>query len=134
MRSDRPRQWIMKDAVLLEIASEGPKDKESLAAITGLAPRTLHRTADKILECLKIVRSDENDYEPPRRPDERQKVILKSMQAKVLDRAEDLNIPAEIIAPKKELSASLNGNRDSRVFTGWRREIIGSTLLEMLEQ
>jgi ribonuclease D len=56
------------------------------------------------------------------------------MQAKVLACAEDLNIPAEIIAPKKELSASLNGNRDSRVFTGWRREIIGSTLLEMLEQ
>ncbi len=134
VRSDRPRQWIMKDAVLLEIASEGPKDKESLAAISGLAPRTLHRVADKILECLKIARSDENDYEPPRRPDERQKVILKSMQAKVLARAEDLNIPAEIIAPKKELSASLNGNRDSRVFTGWRREIIGSTLLEMLEQ
>jgi len=133
VRSDRPRQWIMKDAILLEIASEGPQDKESLAAINGLAPRTLHRAAGEILECLESAKNDENDYEPPRKPDEKQKAILKNMQAKVLACAEKLNIPAEIVAPKKELSASLNGDRESRVFTGWRRDIVGETLLEMLD-
>ncbi len=134
VRSDRPRQWIMKDAVLLEIASAGPQDKDSLAAIGGLAPRTLHRAAGEILQCLENARSDENNYEPPRKPDEKQKAILKSMQAKVVACAEELNIPAEIVAPKKELSASLHGEQDSRVFSGWRRELIGETLLEMLEQ
>lgn len=134
VRSDRPRQWIMKDAVLLEIASTGPQDKKSLAAIGGLAPRTLHRAAEAILGCLDSARNDDNDYEPPRKPDEKQKVMLKGMQTKVEACAEELNIPAEIIAPKKELSASLNGDRDSRVFTGWRRDVIGGSLLEMLEQ
>ena len=59
---------------------------------------------------------------------------MKGMQATVAACAEELNIAAEIVAPKKELSASLNGERDSRVFTGWRRELIGEKLLEMLEQ
>ena len=133
VRSDRPRQWIMKDAILLEIASAGPKDRESLAAIPGLAPRTLRRAAKTILGTLEDARGDDIEYEPPQKPDERQKSILKNMQAAVSACAEELKIAAEIVAPRKELSASLNGNRESRVFTGWRREMIGETLLEMLE-
>jgi ribonuclease D len=133
VRSDRPRQWIMKDAVLVEIASTGPEDVDSLATVSGLAPRTLRRLSKDILGCVKDARGDNSDYVPPGKPNERQKSILKDMQTAVAACAEELNIAAEIIAPKKELSASLNGNRDSRVFTGWRRETIGETLLEMLD-
>ena len=132
-RSDRPRQWIMKDAVLLDIACTGPETQESLAAIRGLAPRTLRRAANELLEILVAARADDNAYEPPQKPDEKQKTILKEMQASVSACAEQLGIAAEIVAPKKELSESLYGDRNSRVFTGWRREIIGKTLLQMLE-
>ncbi len=132
-RSDRPRQWIMRDAVLLEIAAAGPEDQYSLAAIRGLAPRTLRRAANTLLEILAAARSDEIEYQPPQKPDDKQKAILKEMQSVVAACAEKLEIAAEIIAPKKELSASLQGDRQSRVFTGWRRELIGGHLLEMLE-
>ncbi len=133
VRTDRPRQWILKNAVLLEIAAADPKNQESLAAIPGLAPGTLRRAAGTLLGILEDARGDDIEYEPPQKPDEKQKVILKKMQTVVSACAEELKIAAEIVAPKKELSASLNGNRESRVFTGWRREIIGETLLEMLE-
>jgi ribonuclease D len=46
--------------------------------------------------------------------------------------AEELGIATEIIAPKKELSAAVLGVRDSRVFRGWRKELVGSALLELL--
>ena len=134
VRSDRPRQWIMKDSVLLEIAAADPQDRDSLAEINGLAPGTLRRADKTLLEILEAARSDNTDYEPPQKPDENQKSILKSMQTTVSACAEELSIAAEVIAPKKELSASLNGNRDSRVFTGWRRKLIGEKLLEMLEE
>ncbi len=134
VRSDRPRQWIIKDAVLLEIAAAGPKDQESLAAIAGLAPRTLRRSGKSLLGALDDARGDNIDYEPPQKPGEKQRTVLKGMHAAVTACAEELKIAAEIVAPKKELSASLNGDRDSRVFTGWRRELIGGKLLEMLER
>ncbi len=133
VRSDRPRQWIIKDAALLEIAVTDPGDLESLAEISGLAPRTLRRAGKSLLGVLDEARSDDNDYEPPQKPNEKQKAILKNMQAKVAACAEELNIAVEIVAPKKELSTSLNGSRDSRVFTGWRHDVIGKSLLEMLE-
>ncbi|MFQ5548564.1 MAG: ribonuclease D [Woeseia sp.] len=131
-RRDRPRQWIMKDAVLLEIASSGPEDREALSAIPGLAPRTLRRAADILLKTVAAARDDAVDYEPPRKPDEKQKSILKDMQAAVSACADELGIAGEIIAPRRELAASLNGERASRVFTGWRRELIGEQLLQML--
>ena len=47
--------------------------------------------------------------------------------------AEELGLAAELIAPKKDLSAALLGDRNLRVFRGWRRDHIGLRLLEMLE-
>jgi ribonuclease D len=132
-RSDRPRQWIMKDTVLLEIASAGPENMESLATIRGLAPRTRRRAAGALLDILAAARRDDIDYEPPQKPDEKQRIILKEMQVAVATCADELGVAAEIIAPRKELSGSINGNWNSRVFTGWRRELIGGTLLQMLD-
>jgi ribonuclease D len=71
-------------------------------------------------------------YRPPARPTEQQKLLLKTMQAEVAKIATDLGITAELIAPRKELSTIMLGERDSRVFTGWRREIVGQRLLELL--
>jgi len=45
----------------------------------------------------------------------------------------DLGLAAETIASRKELSAViLEGERESRLFTGWRRELIGNEIAKML--
>jgi ribonuclease D len=55
------------------------------------------------------------------------------MQAKVASRADELGIVAEALASKRELTAVIiGGTRNSRVFTGWRAELIGNELLELL--
>jgi ribonuclease D len=55
------------------------------------------------------------------------------MQKQVAAVADGLGLAAELLAPKKELSAVMLGNRDSRVLNGWRRELIGDELLGLLE-
>ncbi len=55
------------------------------------------------------------------------------MQARVAQCAEDLGLAAETIASKRELSAVIvSGKTDTRVFSGWRRELIGDDLLKLL--
>ena len=55
------------------------------------------------------------------------------MQKIIAEIADDLSLSAEIIAPRKELAAAISsGNIDSRVFSGWRRELVGEDLLELL--
>ncbi len=69
----------------------------------------------------------------PGPPDEEQKSLLKKMQAIVAECANDLGIAAETIASKKELSSvTIGGNRDSRVFRGWRKDLIGDQLATLL--
>ena len=47
--------------------------------------------------------------------------------------AKELGLAAETVASKRELSAIIiSGSRKSRVFGGWRAELIGDDLLDLL--
>ena len=77
--------------------------------------------------------ADTGDYAPPRPPDESQKALLKEMQRLVAERAADLGLAAETLASKRDLSAEiLHGADTSKVLQGWRRQLIGDQLLQML--
>ena len=79
--------------------------------------------------------NDPGGYRAPRPPDEGQKALLKEMQSRVAACAADLGIAAETVASKRELSAVIiSGNRKSRVFGGWRAELIGNELLALLQE
>jgi len=133
LRRNRPRQWIMRDSVLLDMAVNRPDTRTKLGATPGLAARTAARAGEQLLRVLADAENEQNDYEPPQKPNERQKAVLKRMQQQVSDTAEELGLATELIAPKKDLSAAMLGNRELRIFRGWRREQVGERLLEMLE-
>lgn len=133
LRLDRPRQWIVRDSALIDIACRQPQTVDALANIDDMPPKLVKRAGRDILGILERANGDENDYVPPPRPDEEQKSLLRRMQTLVETCAGDLGIAAETIASKKELSAVvISGNRNSRVFGGWRRELIGKELAGLL--
>jgi ribonuclease D len=133
IRRDRPRQWIMRDSVLLDIAWNLPRTEADLLAIEGMPQKLVKRVGRGLLKTVAASASDDEDYRPPRAPNEGQKALLKKMQAKVAACAEDLGIAAETVASKRELSAIvISGNRKSRVFGGWRAELIGNELLNLI--
>ncbi len=132
VRRNRPRQWILRDAALLEIAQARPTSTPALKAIPGVAESTVGRAGGEWLEIIENAASTMSDYEPPPRPDEQQKSVLNKMVKAVAARAAELDISAETVAPRKELVLALEGGRDLRVLRGWRRELIGNDLLTML--
>lgn len=130
---NRPRQWILRDNVLLDIAFNMPDSLTALSNIQGMPAKLVSRAGKDIVGIVAAAQQDSNDYQPPRPPDEAQKALLREMQSKVSECAKSLDLAAETIASKRELSAVIgNGDRESRVFTGWRRELIGNELLELL--
>ncbi|MEJ2298886.1 MAG: ribonuclease D [Woeseiaceae bacterium] len=134
VRRDRPRQWILRDSVLLDIAWNLPESEQRLAEIEELPPKLVKRAGHELLEAVRKSAGDSRSYEPPGPPDERQKGILKEMQSRVAACAAELDIAAETLASKRELSAVIvGGDRDSRLFDGWRAEIVGNDLADLLE-
>ena len=133
LQRNRPRQWIIKDKLLLDIAFRQPKSKAELIAVPGMPERTAQRAHEQLLAAIRDGIEDIDDYEPPLRPDEAHKVLLQKMQARVTACAKDLGIASETIAPKKELTASMLGDNSGRVFRGWRAELIGNELAAMAD-
>lgn len=132
LRLNRPRQWILRDQVLLDMAMKLPASKQALRGIENLPAKVLQRAGDRLIDII-VNSGNDRHYRPPRAPNEEQKRTLKAMQAIVAECADDLVLSAEIIAPRKELSAAiLNRETDSRVFSGWRRELVGERLLALL--
>jgi len=132
LRTNRPRQWIMRDQILIDIAMSQPEDHSGLSKIEGLAESTVRRAGDQLLGIVADATDNASGYSPPPRPDEKQKAMLKRMQQTVADCAKNLGLATELVAPKKELSAAMLGHTESRVFRGWRQEAIGSALLELM--
>mgnify|MGYP001820834875 CR=1 FL=1 len=133
IQRDRPRQWIMRDNVLLDIAWNLPETEAAMADIQGVPPKLVNRVGRQLLELIAASAQDDGGYNPPRPPDEEQKTLLKDMQSRVAACAKELDIAAETVASKRELAAVIiSGNRNSRVFSGWRAELIGNELLALL--
>ncbi len=137
MQRNLPRQWILKDAVLMEIAVKLPSNRSELEKIEGMPSGILRRAGDDILAAVVTARrSTTPDPEHSHRrgvPDERQKSLLKTLQERVAECAGSLGVAAETIASKKELSAVvIAGERGTRLFSGWRKDLIGDQLARML--
>jgi ribonuclease D len=133
LRANRPRQWIVKDSALLEVATRLPESIEDLGKIKGLPAGLIRRSGKNILAAVEESKKDDSKYRPPSAPNEDQKAILKSIQQHVAECADDLGLAAETVASKRDLSAVIfDGDRDSKILTGWRRELVGERLLGLL--
>ena len=133
LRANRPRQWIARDTALLEVATTLPDSIEALGEVDGLPAGLIRRSGKQILDAVANASNADADYRPPGAPNETQKSLLRQMQQYVAACADDLGIAAETLASKRDLAAVIiGGERESRLLTGWRRELIGDQLLELL--
>jgi ribonuclease D len=118
---DLPRAWILPDAAIFSIAQGGaPPLNDTLAA--------------SLLEALEGSSRDVSDQEPSQdaRPTPEQKALIERLSKLVDSRAAELDVGAEILAPRGELKALAMGKRDAHALTGWRREEIGTRLLDAI--
>lgn len=131
---NRPRQWILRDAALIDMAYRQPKSLSALKSIESVPDKVTSRSGEELLGIIRTAAEESSAYQPPQPPDEQQKALLKELQSMVAKCAKQLGLPAEIIAAKKELSQAIAcGERESRVFQGWRRELIGDALSDKLD-
>jgi ribonuclease D len=129
---DLPRAWILADAAIFAIAHANPNTR---AALEALEPMN-EKFAATLLTALEAAAGVAPvDLEPVQdlRPTPEQKALLERL-IKIADaRAAELQVSAEVLAPRGELKALAMGKRDTHALSGWRREEIGTRLLAALE-
>jgi ribonuclease D len=137
---DRPPGYVLPDQALVELARRAPTDRNGLEQIRGLPAQTIHRRGDRLLAA--IARGRERPAPPapgdpaPREPADAPLVAL--AQALVRHRSREEGVAVELIATQAELSTLISALRRGedgdhvRVVSGWRRELVGDELRELL--
>jgi ribonuclease D len=137
-RSNRPRRWILKDEVLVELARRQPKDSKGLERIRGLEPGSIKRHGDTLTKLISQSRQLPKEQWPQAhvrgpRLSPNQEAITDLLQCCLRLVAEQEEITPSALASRKELEQLVTGNKDSELLHGWRKALVGDRLLQVLE-
>ncbi len=132
---DLPRAWIISDPAIFAVAQANPATRAALDKLDALPANFNETLALSLLETLRLESSvPVTDLNPIQdaRPTPAQKMLLERLGKIVDARAGQLQVSAELLAPRGELKALAMGKRDTHALTGWRHREIGARLLEQL--
>jgi ribonuclease D len=137
-RIDIPRQRLLRDEQLLEIASHAPKTLEELAMTRGLGRGFAEGWQGReILEAIEKARNRPESELPSRdKPPEQLRApgaVVDLLRTLLRLKAEQAGVAARLVASADELDRLAAGKRDVHTLKGWRKEIFGSDALDLID-
>jgi ribonuclease D len=140
---DRPAQSVLADAALVEIAKRKPTNPAQLTALRGAGAHSMRRRAAELLEVVARARELPEDPAPPRSatamPQPVDAPLIALAEALLRGRAREAGLAYELLASRSDLQQIVATYRESgreadvRTLHGWRRELAGAEVLELLE-
>jgi ribonuclease D len=137
---DRPVGSVVADPPLVELAKRQPSGPRELEQIRGLHPSTIKRRGAAILEAIATGRGAAPipREEPHARSDPSDAPLIALAEALLRARALEAGLAYELIASRSELELIVGAVRrgesepNVRTLEGWRRELVGDDLRELL--
>ena len=135
MRSDYPPRRVMSDMALLGIAQRVPKSVEELASTRGVDDR--HLSSEFCKEIMAAIREgaqlivelpgqENDDVEKWARP------ALTLITAWIGELSRVHKIDASLLATRSDISAFLKKSPEARLLQGWRAEVVGDDLKQII--
>ena len=140
-RQDKPASSVLPDAPLVEIARRRPGDLERLHQIRGLNEGILRRRGREIVAAVERGRRREpipRDGDRPIPGDPLDGPAIALCEALTRARTLDAELAYELVASRSDIERIVRAQRadadepEVRTLRGWRRELIGGELLELL--
>jgi ribonuclease D len=140
-REDRPVGAVVRDPTVVELAKRQPTGRRELAQIRGVNPDVVRRRGDDIIAAV-----ERGKNAPPIKLDEGERLASEAQdgpvtalaEALVRARAQEAGLAYELIAARADLAPIVVSARrgdsepDVRTLRGWRPELVGAELLELL--
>lgn len=146
---DLPRQHVVPDRVLVEIARRAPKSEAQVERLRGLHPREVGRSAAAIVQTVRRAEALSEERwprwpTPPANADDSNVDALASfLDAYLRSRARELELSPRLLGARQELvlmarlaasgELAARGPERLRLLRGWRRQTAGAELVELLE-
>jgi ribonuclease D len=133
---DLPRQRILRDEALLEIATHAPRSIETLARTRSLGKGIAEgRLGKEILDAIAAGLADPDP--PPAVPQKAQNPpglgpLIELLRVLLKQRCEDFEVAQKLVASADDLEAiAADDDADVPALSGWRREVFGGDALAL---
>lgn len=134
-KRDVPRNRILRDETLLEIAASLPHTEEQLRHIRGIGAHWSPKWVEILLgatEAALALPSSEWPHLAPSRRSTADSDLVALLQLLLKLISNEHHVSARLIAGKDELEAIAEGRRDCPALSGWRYELFGKHALELM--
>lgn len=134
--TNQPRNWLMKDEILLTLARQLPDSVQELSHIRGLDRKVREKSGDELIALIAQAQLETPeplpDFVKKQKLDSRNLSRVQLLQTWVHQRACDLDIAPGLLAPQKLLENAVTGNARAAL-AGWREPLLGDDFEALLE-
>lgn len=136
IKLNKPRKWILPDELLVVLAERLPSTTAQVLTIIDGQKEARQATADSLAECIQDAQTIPRELWPIHPPrggyNESQLEAIAAMLALVNTRATQTNIAPTLLATRRDIERLVSGDQSVTVMQGFRRELIGKELLDIL--
>lgn len=130
---DLPREWVLKKQALIAIAQRQPRNLNQLRTIDGLTEKSIQRIGPPLLKVIEHARQPQSPSMIQTELNAEQRGLVRRLMARLRAIAETVSIAPSLIANRNTIERLVVGERDLSLLEGWRKEVAGRELLQMLE-
>ena len=130
-----PRNRVIRDDVLLDIAARSPKSSVDLAKVRSLSPQFAEGRLGKsilrvVAEASNIPESDAPQLEKLNKPKPQKPALIELLKVLLKHKSEDNKVAQKLIASTADLEAiAENDNANVLALNGWRKDVFGADAL-----
>jgi ribonuclease D len=134
--ADVPVRQVLPDLAVVAIAQQAPNRVEDLTGLRGLEHRHLRHGADA--EIITAVQAGKrltiDDSRPPRSPElpRHLRPVVTLVMAWVSQLARDNRLDPALLATRADVEALLKDDPESRLRHGWRSELVGDPIAQLV--
>ena len=141
---DRPARSVIRDDLLIEIAKRQPKTAEDATSVRGMHRRDYSRLAPELVECVQRALALPDDQWPEKKAGPplvaQNEVLGKVLGIALAQRCAELGISTTLVGTSADLQdlvrwdvADKKAGPPPRLMQGWREEVCGDLLSDVLE-
>lgn len=133
---DLPVRFVLPDVAVVTVAQRAPRTADELAAIRGVDRRHLGGSAvDGLLAAVEAGLSSEvpPPAPPPPELDRDLRPVVGLVTSWVSQLGRDLEIDPALLATRADIEDLLRGLPDARLSEGWRAELMGGPIRDLVE-
>lgn len=135
---NRPKNWLIRDDVLIELAKLQPLTIADMSKILGVNQTIVRLYGEKICQLIAKAQNQSpilpKDEERSVKKTPKQKAVMNILTAIVRIRADENSLNPTILADKKNLEKLLFQEADTKLLQDWRYSMVGKELQDFLQE